>query len=62
MHGSLGNLKTLSQGAACHAAMGLQQKKRGEQPVGFQGPTSFISFSFLIMPFAVINEFLPFLL
>jgi len=26
--------------------MGLQQKKRGEQPVGFQGPTSFISFSF----------------
>jgi hypothetical protein len=46
MHGSLGDLKTLRQGAACHAAMGLQQKKRGEQPVGFQGPTSFISFSF----------------
>jgi hypothetical protein len=62
MHGSLGDLETLSQGAACHAAMGLQQKKRGEQPLGFQGPTSFISFSFLIMPSSVINEFLLFLL
>jgi hypothetical protein len=62
MHGSLGDLKTLSQGAACHAAMGLQQKKRGKQPVGFQGATSFLSFSFLIMPFSVINGFLFFLL
>jgi hypothetical protein len=62
MHGSLGDLKTLRQGAACHAAMGLQEKKSGEQPVGLQVPPRSSHFLFLIMPFSVINEFLPFLL
>jgi hypothetical protein len=38
MHGSLGDFQALSQGATRHAPMGLQQKQRGEQPVGFQRP------------------------
>jgi hypothetical protein len=58
MHRSLGYLKALGKRAAGHAAMGLQQQKRGEQPVGLQDVTSLPSFSFLIMTLPVINEFL----
>jgi hypothetical protein len=46
MHRSLGHLKALGKRAAGHAAMGLQQQKRGEQPVGLQNVTSLTSFSF----------------
>jgi hypothetical protein len=46
MHRSLRYLKALGKRAAGHAAMGLQQQKRGEQPVGLQGVTSLPSFSF----------------
>jgi hypothetical protein len=46
MHRSLGYLQTLGKRAARHAAMGLQQQKRGEQPVGLQEVTSLVSFFF----------------
>jgi hypothetical protein len=58
MHRSLGYLQTLGKRTAGHAAMGLQQQKRGEQPVGLQNVTSFLSFYFLNMTSLVINEFL----
>jgi hypothetical protein len=58
MHRSLGYLKALGKRATAHAAMGLQQQKSGEQPVGLQDVTSLPSFSFLIMTSLVINEFL----
>jgi hypothetical protein len=58
MHRSLGHLKALGKRATGHAAMGLQQQKRGEQPVGLQNITSLLPFSFLIMTPPVINEFL----
>jgi hypothetical protein len=46
MHRSLGHLKTLGKRAAGQAAMGLQQQKRREQPVGLQDVTSLLLFSF----------------
>jgi hypothetical protein len=46
MHRSLGHLQALGKRAAGHAAMGLQQQKRREQPVGLQNVTSLTSFSF----------------
>jgi hypothetical protein len=58
MHRSLRHLKALGKRAAGHATMGLQQQKRGEQPVGLQGVTSLTLFFFLIMTSPVINEFL----
>jgi hypothetical protein len=46
MHRSLGHLEAFGQGSTSHAAMGLQQQQRGQQSIGFQRLTSWISFSF----------------
>jgi hypothetical protein len=58
----LGDFEPLGKRTPGHAAMGLQQQKRGEEPIRFQRFTSLLLFSFSIMTPPVINRFLLFFL